>query len=156
MLPKCQSWLRLLELGSTTEHCAASAYKTSELCRLDLNSVQFVHQELRQIGSKVVTFQGREIRARWDKDLATVIVDDLTGNPIPSTTAFAFGYPVFSSGYKIQTVLGLKVPNPINKIKRHINRTNRLFRVWKRGDGTKIIVDWQKLESAVVLKSHGI
>ncbi len=58
-------------------------------------SYQFPHQQLQQIGTKVVNFQQKRIRARWDKDLETVIVEELDGTPIPSSTAFAFVYPAF-------------------------------------------------------------
>lgn len=58
-------------------------------------SVQFVHSEMEEIGEKIVTFNGREIRGRWDGELETVIVEELDGTPIPSSTAFAFVYPAF-------------------------------------------------------------
>ena len=58
-------------------------------------SRQFSHQELKQIGSQIVEFNGRLIRARWDNKLETVIVEELDGTIIPSTTAFAFVYPAF-------------------------------------------------------------
>lgn len=58
-------------------------------------SQQFPHEELKQVGTKVVDFNGRQIRARWDEELKTVIVEELDGTPIPSSTAFAFVYPAF-------------------------------------------------------------
>ncbi|NEO32674.1 MAG: DUF3179 domain-containing protein [Symploca sp. SIO3C6] len=59
------------------------------------SSHQFVHAELEQVGEKIVEFNGRQIRARWDKYLKTVIVEELDQTPIPSSTAFAFVYPAF-------------------------------------------------------------
>jgi hypothetical protein len=35
-------------------------------------SQQFPHEELKQVGTKVVDFNGRQIRARWDEELKTV------------------------------------------------------------------------------------
>ncbi|MDY6805700.1 MAG: DUF3179 domain-containing protein [Cyanobacteriota bacterium] len=58
-------------------------------------SVQFVHSEIEKIGEKIVVFDGREIRGRWDEKLKTVIVEELDGTQIPSSTAFAFVYPAF-------------------------------------------------------------
>ncbi|MEQ8998739.1 MAG: DUF3179 domain-containing protein [Coleofasciculus sp. B1-GNL1-01] len=58
-------------------------------------SHQFPHQELKQVGTQVVDFKGRQIRARWDNELETVRVEELDGTPIPSSTAFAFVYPAF-------------------------------------------------------------
>ncbi len=58
-------------------------------------SHQFPHQELRQVGEQVVEFDGREVRAVWDDDLATIRVTELDGTPIPSATAFAFVYPAY-------------------------------------------------------------
>lgn len=58
-------------------------------------SHQFIHDELRQSGPQVVDFAGRQIRARWDERLATVIVEAMDGTEIPSSTAFAFVYPAF-------------------------------------------------------------
>lgn len=54
---------------------------------------QFVHQEVKQAGEKVVEFNGRQIKARWDSDLETVIVEEMDGTTITSSTAFAFVYP---------------------------------------------------------------
>ncbi|NES20602.1 MAG: DUF3179 domain-containing protein [Symploca sp. SIO3E6] len=59
------------------------------------DSQQFVHDELQNKGEKVVRFNGRQIRARWDSQLNTVVVEELDGTPIPSSTAFAFVYPAF-------------------------------------------------------------
>lgn len=58
-------------------------------------SEQFVHERMRQIGEQTLQFNNREIRARWDGELETVIVEELDGTPIPSSTAFAFVYPAF-------------------------------------------------------------
>jgi len=58
-------------------------------------SQQFVHEELKKVGEKVVRFNGRKIRARWDSQLDTVVVEELDGTPVPSSTAFAFVYPAF-------------------------------------------------------------
>ncbi|MEO0533961.1 MAG: DUF3179 domain-containing protein [Cyanobacteria bacterium P01_A01_bin.123] len=59
------------------------------------DSHQFVHTELEQLGSQEVEFAGRTIRARWDASLSTVVVKELDGTVMPSTTAFAFVYPAF-------------------------------------------------------------
>ncbi|MBF2017275.1 MAG: DUF3179 domain-containing protein [Rivularia sp. T60_A2020_040] len=56
---------------------------------------QFPHQELEKVGQKVVDFNGRKIRATWDKELKTVLVKELDGKQIPSSTSFAFVYPAF-------------------------------------------------------------
>ena len=58
-------------------------------------SYQFAHEELKQVGEKVVPFNGREIRARWDARLETVVVEELDGSPLPSSTAFAFVYAAY-------------------------------------------------------------
>jgi hypothetical protein len=58
-------------------------------------SRQFLHEELQQTGTQVVHFNNRQIRARWDEELNTVIVEELDGTPLPSLTAFAFVYPAF-------------------------------------------------------------
>lgn len=58
-------------------------------------SQQFIHEELKKVGEKTVTFGDRQIKARWDKQLNTVIVEELDGTSIPTTTAFAFVYPSF-------------------------------------------------------------
>lgn len=63
--------------------------------RFRIASIQFPHQELQQVGSQVVDFNNRQIRARWDEKLQTVIVEELDGTPLPSSTAFAFVYPAF-------------------------------------------------------------
>ncbi|MEM8809952.1 MAG: DUF3179 domain-containing protein [Cyanobacteria bacterium P01_G01_bin.38] len=59
------------------------------------DSHQFVHDQLRQSGTQAVEFAGRQIRARWDEDLETVVVEEMDGTVIPSSTAFAFVYPAF-------------------------------------------------------------
>jgi hypothetical protein len=58
-------------------------------------SEQFSHQEIKQIGEKIVNFGDRQIRARWHNQLNTVIVEELDGGIIPTSTAFAFVYPAF-------------------------------------------------------------
>jgi len=58
-------------------------------------SYQFVHDELQKTGEKLVEFDGRQIRARWDSQLKTVVVEELDATPLPSSTAFAFVYPAF-------------------------------------------------------------
>jgi hypothetical protein len=63
--------------------------------RFSGSSRQFPHQELQEVGTKVVEFDNRQIRARWDSELETVVVEELDGTPIPSSTAFAFVYPAF-------------------------------------------------------------
>jgi hypothetical protein len=52
-------------------------------------------EELKQVGSQVVNFNNRQIRARWDEELKTVMVEELDGTTLPSSTAFAFVYPAF-------------------------------------------------------------
>ncbi len=59
------------------------------------DSHQFVHDQVRQAGSQVVEFSGRQIRARWDEALDTVVVEEMDGRAIASSTAFAFVYPGF-------------------------------------------------------------
>lgn len=63
--------------------------------RFSGDSHQFVHDELRQIGQQQVELAGRPVLARWDESLSTVVVEELDGTVIPSTTAFAFVYPAF-------------------------------------------------------------
>ncbi len=58
-------------------------------------SDQFDHQQLQQMGDKVVEFNGRKIKVSWDKQLETVIVREMDGTIIPSSTAFAFVYPAY-------------------------------------------------------------
>ena len=58
-------------------------------------SKQFPHEELKRVGTKIVNFGDRQIRVRWDEELKTVIVEELNGTSIPSSTAFAFVYPAF-------------------------------------------------------------
>ncbi|MDJ0797224.1 MAG: DUF3179 domain-containing protein [Calothrix sp. MO_167.B12] len=58
-------------------------------------STQFTHVEMAKIGTKVVKLGDRKIRARWDNQLKTVIVEELDGKTLPSSTAFAFVYPAF-------------------------------------------------------------
>ncbi len=47
------------------------------------------------MGEKTVDFNGRHIQATWDRRLETVIVRDMDGTIIPSSTAFAFVYPAY-------------------------------------------------------------
>lgn len=56
-------------------------------------SHQFEHAAIERQGSQTVRFGDRQIRARWDEQLETVIVEEMDGTPIPSSTAFAFVYP---------------------------------------------------------------
>jgi len=58
-------------------------------------SKQFPHKEMKKVGEKIVQFNGRKVRARWDEQLETVIVEEMDGTRIPSSTAFAFVYPAF-------------------------------------------------------------
>ena len=58
-------------------------------------SKQFPHEEMKEVGEKTVQFNGRQIKARWDEELETVIVEEMDGTQIPSSTAFAFVYPAF-------------------------------------------------------------
>ncbi len=59
------------------------------------SSAQFVHAELQQVSNQVVDFNGRSVQARWDEALATVVVTEMDGTTIPSSTAFSFVYPAF-------------------------------------------------------------
>ncbi|MEM9213356.1 MAG: DUF3179 domain-containing protein [Cyanobacteria bacterium P01_F01_bin.150] len=59
------------------------------------SSHQFIHEELRQVGTQEVEFAGRTVVARWDEALSAVIVEELDGTVVPSSTAFAFVYPAF-------------------------------------------------------------
>lgn len=63
--------------------------------RFSGDSRQFPHEELKQVEEKVVVFNGRTIKARWDRQLATVVVTEMDGTVIPSSTAFAFVYPAY-------------------------------------------------------------
>jgi len=63
--------------------------------RFSGDSYAFVHDQLAQGGTQEVELAGRTLLARWDSDLATVVVEDRDGHEIPSTTAFAFVYPAF-------------------------------------------------------------
>ena len=58
-------------------------------------SKQFNHQQLQQIGEKIIEFNGRQIKASWDKQLQTVVVTEMDGTIIASSTAFAFVYPAY-------------------------------------------------------------
>ncbi|MEO1093854.1 MAG: DUF3179 domain-containing protein [Cyanobacteria bacterium J06638_28] len=59
------------------------------------DSHQFIHEDLQTEGEQWVEFDGRRVRAYWDADLATAIVTETDGQPIPSSPAFAFVYPAF-------------------------------------------------------------
>ena len=48
-----------------------------------------------QQGSQEAELSGRTVRARWDEQMETVVVEELDGTVIPSSTAFAFVYPAF-------------------------------------------------------------
>ena len=58
-------------------------------------SDRFDRLQLQQIGEKIVEFNGRQIKAYWDKELETVMVTEMDGTIIPSSTAFAFVYPAY-------------------------------------------------------------
>ena len=58
-------------------------------------SQQFVHSEIKKIGQRTLEFNGRQIRVRWDSALETVMVEEIDGTPIPSSTAFVFVYLAF-------------------------------------------------------------
>ena len=58
-------------------------------------SQYFEHRELQQLGQKVVQLGDRRIVARWQDQLQTVVVEEMDGTIIPSSTAFAFVYPSF-------------------------------------------------------------
>ncbi len=62
-------------------------------------SQQFSHEEIKQVGEKIVNFGSRQIRARWEQELNTVVVEELDGKVIPSSTAFAFVYPGFFGSF---------------------------------------------------------
>jgi hypothetical protein len=62
------------------------------------DSHAFIHEQVQQAGSQEVEFAGRTIRGRWDEALSTVVVEDVDGTEIPSTTAFAFVYPAYFGG----------------------------------------------------------
>ncbi|NEQ43566.1 MAG: DUF3179 domain-containing protein [Leptolyngbya sp. SIOISBB] len=53
----------------------------------------FVHEDVKQVGIQEVEFAGQTVRARWDDALSTVVVEQMDGTVVPSTTAFAFVYP---------------------------------------------------------------
>ncbi|NEQ52279.1 MAG: DUF3179 domain-containing protein [Leptolyngbya sp. SIO3F4] len=59
------------------------------------DSLQFVHDEVQQQGSQEAELSGRTVRARWEEQMETVVVEELDGTVIPSSTAFAFVYPAF-------------------------------------------------------------
>ncbi|NEP63641.1 MAG: DUF3179 domain-containing protein [Symploca sp. SIO2G7] len=59
------------------------------------DSLQFVHNRLEQQGTQEAELSGRTVRARWDEQMKTVVVEELDGTVIPSSTAFAFVYPAF-------------------------------------------------------------
>ena len=58
-------------------------------------SHQFVDTDVQASGEQQVTFNGRQIKAYWDADLATVVVAEVDGKSIASSPAFAFVYPAF-------------------------------------------------------------
>ena len=63
--------------------------------RFSGTSMHFAHSELEKVGQREVNFNGRQIRVRWDATFKTAMFEELNGNPIPSSTAFAFVYPAF-------------------------------------------------------------
>lgn len=58
-------------------------------------SLQVVHAEIQAAGEKTMDIGERTIRARWDQALETVILEELDGTQLPSSTAYAFVYPAF-------------------------------------------------------------
>ncbi|MGF1524484.1 MAG: DUF3179 domain-containing protein [Leptolyngbyaceae cyanobacterium] len=58
-------------------------------------SHQFVHDDVQADGEQQIIFNGRQVRAYWDTELATVIVTEVDGEPVASSPAFAFVYPAF-------------------------------------------------------------
>ncbi|MEM6839140.1 MAG: DUF3179 domain-containing protein [Cyanobacteria bacterium P01_C01_bin.120] len=58
-------------------------------------SQAFMHEEVRQAGEQAIEFGGQTVRGRWDEALSTVVVEQMDGTVIPSTTAFAFVYPAY-------------------------------------------------------------
>ena len=58
-------------------------------------SHQFDHQKLQSIQQEILEFNDRQIKASWDNQLETVIVQEMDGTIIPSSTAFAFVYPAY-------------------------------------------------------------
>ena len=59
------------------------------------SSRQFVHTQIRQTGEEIVEFNERNVRVSWDPQLDTVLMEEMNGDPIVSSTAFAFVYPAF-------------------------------------------------------------
>ena len=55
----------------------------------------FMHEDMRQAGEQAIEFGGQTVRGRWDEALSTVVVEQMDGTVIPSTTAFAFVYPAY-------------------------------------------------------------
>lgn len=66
-------------------------------------SQQFNHAELEKLGSKKVKLGDSQVIARWEKELETVIVEELDGTIISSSTAFAFVYHSFFGQSLIHT-----------------------------------------------------
>jgi len=60
-------------------------------------SLQVIHDEIQAAGEKTLEIGDRTIRARWDQPLETVIIEELDGTQLPSSTAYAFVYPAFFS-----------------------------------------------------------
>ena len=58
-------------------------------------SHQFVNADTEASGEELITFNGRQVRAYWDPDLATVMVTEVDGSPMASSPAFAFVYLAF-------------------------------------------------------------
>lgn len=58
-------------------------------------SQQFIHTEIRRKREQLIDFNGRQVRATWDQNLATVVITELDGKIIPSSTAFSFVYPAY-------------------------------------------------------------
>ncbi|NER79372.1 MAG: DUF3179 domain-containing protein [Leptolyngbya sp. SIO1D8] len=58
-------------------------------------SHQFIHANFQENVEQQIMFNGRQIRAYWDAELATVMVTEMDGQPLASSPAFAFVYPAF-------------------------------------------------------------
>lgn len=59
------------------------------------SSRQFIHDQIRQAGEQMIEFNGRDVRAIWDPQLNAVRIEEINGDPVVSSTAFAFVYPAF-------------------------------------------------------------
>ncbi|MEM6254764.1 MAG: DUF3179 domain-containing (seleno)protein [Cyanobacteria bacterium P01_D01_bin.156] len=59
------------------------------------DSLQFVHAEIQRQDTQQAELSGRTVRARWDAQMGTVVVEEIDGTVLPSSIAFAFVYPAF-------------------------------------------------------------